>query len=277
MGRRQQEHARAKLRALGLIKEQLFPGLPPRLLTRLELEELAQRLVGLCADGARAISAERDSRQRSCSNVELSCASLRHSAVHESAKQQSPVAPSRNEQVRQPWVAQMCTSHMKGTTADEHHPQVPSIAESAAPGAEVVVGLLKFPPFVLPDERPLLARIVSQCPEQAQTILDELAGQAQNPARRISIDSPLAYARALTQRALTGAFIPETAVRVAAMRRRQDEEALRQQREHEERCRRDADVQDPERHAAAEAKRVECLARIRTLLTPVRSRLGLRL
>ena len=51
-----------------------------------------------------------------------------------------------------------------------------------------------------------------------RAILDELAGQAHNPARRTAIGNPLAYARTLTQRALAGAFIPEAALRVAAAR-----------------------------------------------------------
>ena len=136
--------------------------------------------------------------------------------------------------------------------------------------------MLQFPNFVLPDEQPVLAQIVGQCPEHAQTILDELAGQAQNPARRMSIGNPLAYARTLTQRALAGGFIPEAAMQIAAARQRQHAEALRQRREREERHRRDAVADDPRQRAAAEAKRIECLARIRTLLAPARSRPGLR-
>jgi hypothetical protein len=116
---------------------------------------------------------------------------------------------------------------------------------------------------------------VGQCPEHAQTILDELAGQAQNPARKVSIGNPLAYARTLTQRALAGAFIPEAAMQIAAARLRQKSEELRQQREREERDQRDAAAIDPRERAAADAKRVECLARIRALLAPVRSRPGL--
>ena len=97
--------------------------------------------------------------------------------------------------------------------------------------------MLQFPNFVLPDEQPVLAQIVGQCPEHAQTILDELAGQAQNPARKVSIGNPLAYARTLTQRALAGGFIPEAAMQIAAARQRQNAEELRQQREREERQR----------------------------------------
>ena len=283
LGRRQQEHARANLRALGLIKERVVSGLPPRLLTRLELEALAQRLAAPAADRAAATNPVQRSCQAECSNPAVWSAALRQTEVHQSAKQGCTDAPTRNEQMRQPWLAQSCIPHIEEITAEKHHPQTlrsDVVAEAAAVrtvrGAEAGVGVLQFPSFILPDERPLLAQIVGQCPEHAQTILDELAGQAQNPARRVSIGNPLAYARTLTQRALAGAFIPEAAMQIAAARDRRNAEELQQQREREERHRREAAANDPRERAAAEAKRIECLARIRALLAPARSRPGLR-
>jgi hypothetical protein len=136
--------------------------------------------------------------------------------------------------------------------------------------------VLQVPNFVLPDERPVLAKIVGECPAHAQTILDELAGQAQNPARKVSIGNPIAYARTLTQRALTGAFIPEVAMQIAAARDRRNAEELRQRHECAERQAREAAASDPQERAAAEDRRIECLARIRALLAPTRSRPGLR-
>ena len=98
-------------------------------------------------------------------------------------------------------------------------------------------------------------------------------GQARcNPA----IGNPLAYARSLTRRALAGAFIPEAAMQIAAARDRRSADELRQRREREEHQAREAAASDPRERAAAEAKRVECLARIRALLAPTRSRPGLR-
>ena len=185
--------------------------------------------------------------------------------------------------MRQPWMAQSCIPHIEGTTAEKHHPQMlrpEVVAEVAtvrtAGGAKAGVGVLQFPSFVLPDEQPLLAQIVGQCPEHAQTILDELAGQAQNPARRMSIGNPLGYARALTLRALAGGFIPETAVQIAAARRERNAAELQQQREREEHQQREAAANDPREREATEAKRVECLARIRALLAPRRALQGLR-
>ena len=185
--------------------------------------------------------------------------------------------------MRQPWLAQSCIPHIEEITAQKHHPQTlrpDVVAEAAvgrtARGAGAGVGVLQFPSFIVPDERPLLAQIVGQCPEHAQTILDELAGQAQNPARKVAIGNPLAYARTLTQRALAGAFVPEAAMQIAAARNRRNAEELQQQREREERQRREAAANDPRERATADAKRVECLARIRALLAPARSQPGLR-
>jgi len=283
LGRRQQEHARANLRALGLIKERVVAGLPPRLLTRLELEALAQRLADVGTERAAATNMMQCSCQAECSNPAVWSAALRQSGMHQSAKQACTDAPTRNERMRQPCLAQSCIPHIQGITAEKHHPQTlrPSVVAEAAAvrtvrGVEAGVGALQFPNFVLPDERPVLAQIVGQCPEYAQTILDELAGQAQNPARKVSIGNPLAYARTLTQRALVGAFIPEAAMQIAAKRNRRKAEELQRQHDREECHRREAAANDPRERAAAEATRIECLARIHALLAPTRSRSGLR-
>jgi hypothetical protein len=282
LGRRQQEHARATLRALGLIKERVAPGLPPRLLTRLELEILAERLAVPGADHIAARNPIQESRHPECSNPAIWSAPLRQSAVHQSANQRCTDAPNRNERMRQPWLAQSCVRHIQGITAEKHQPQtlrpevVAKVAVRTPRVAEAGVGVLQFPSFVLPEEQAILAQIVGQCPEHAQTILDELAGQAQNPARRISIGNPLAYARALTQRALARDFIPEAAMQIAAARARRTAEKLQQQRECEERLRREAAANDPRARAAAEAERAECMVRIHALLAPRRASYGLR-
>jgi hypothetical protein len=134
----------------------------------------------------------------------------------------------------------------------------------------------EFPNFILPTERPRLAQIVGRCPAQAQAILDELAGQAHNPARRTAIGNPLAYARTLTQRALAGAFVPETALRVAAAREQRHGAERARQAERADRQREVTVAADPRQRAAAAALRTECLARIRAVLAPRRPSAGLR-
>jgi hypothetical protein len=107
----------------------------------------------------------------------------------------------------------------------------------------------------LATEQPRLAQIVGQCPAQAQAILDELAGQAHNPARRTAIGNPLAYARTLTQRALAGEFIPEAALRVAAARAQRHGAERAQQAERADRQRAATAAADPRQRAAAAALR----------------------
>jgi hypothetical protein len=282
LGRRQQEHARATLRALGLIKERLAPGLPPRLLTRVDLEMLAERLALSGADRNAASSPHLDSPHPDCSNPAVWSAPLRQTAGHQNANQRCTDAPSRSEQMRQPWLAHSCIPHIQGITAEK--PQAQTLRSEGAARVDVctarrakaAVGVLQFPSFVLPEEQPLLAQIVGRCPDHAQTILDELAGQAQNPARRMAIGNPLAYARALTHQALSGGFIPEAAIRIAASRARRMAEELQRERDTEERRQREAAANDPLARAAAEAKRAECMARIHALLAPRRASNGLR-
>jgi hypothetical protein len=122
----------------------------------------------------------------------------------------------------------------------------------------------------LATEQPRLAQIVGQCPAQAQAILDELAGQAHNPARRTAIGNPLAYARTLTRRALAGEFIPEAALRVAAAREQRHAAERAQQRERADRQRAATVAADPRQRAAAAAW---CLAH-RAVLAPRRESAG---
>ena len=69
--------------------------------------------------------------------------------------------------------------------------------------------------------------------------------------------SPLAYLRGLVRRALAGEFVPELGQRVAAARRRHDEDLiLRQQREAEEQ-RLAGEHATPERQAKLASRRAE--------------------
>ena len=92
----------------------------------------------------------------------------------------------------------------------------------------------------------------------------------------MAIGNPLGYARALTQRALAGAFVPEAGVRIAAARAQRNAADLQQQRQSAERRQRKGAAGEPRESAVAAAKRVECLARIRSLLAPRSLSPGLR-
>ena len=94
-------------------------------------------------------------------------------------------------------------------------------------------GDLILPKSLLPEERQAALVLVQRCAPHAQALLDELAARMQANAVHTS---PIAYLRGLVNRALAGQFVPELGQRVAAVRRRHEEEqALRQRREAEER------------------------------------------
>jgi hypothetical protein len=80
---------------------------------------------------------------------------------------------------------------------------------------------LVWPRTLRPEERPWAIKILADVPEQAQLLLDELAGQS---SRRI-IESPIGYIRTLVDQVRAGRFVPAVALR---------EQARRQQRAAEE-------------------------------------------
>ena len=127
-------------------------------------------------------------------------------------------------------------------------------------------GDLIFPESLLPDERASALVLIRRCPEQAQALLDELSARMQAKAVHTS---PIAYLRGLVKRAIAGEFVPELGQRVAATRRRRQEERLeRQQREAEEQ-RLAAERATPEYQARAAVRREE-IRRMLDVLRPGR-------
>ena len=137
LGRRQQEHARARLRARGLIRERRAAGA-----ALAAVDPTRARGTGPTSGGPR-----RRTRWRDPSAVGLPAgrwprsrrraAALRQARVHESAKQDCTDAPNRDAQMRQPWLAQSCSPHIQGITAEKPHPQTlraEVVAEAAGRG-----------------------------------------------------------------------------------------------------------------------------------------------
>lgn len=84
-------------------------------------------------------------------------------------------------------------------------------------------GDLVFPKTLTEAEQEQAAYLVAQAPDQAQALLDELAGLM--AANRIKV-GPLALLRGLVSRAAAGTFCPECGLKV-----RQQREAARQRPE----------------------------------------------
>ena len=112
---------------------------------------------------------------------------------------------------------------------------------------------------MLPQERAAAHMLLRPCTEQAQELLDELAGRLQaNGVRAGSV----AYLRGLIARAQAGTFIPELGSAIAAERRNR-QLAAEQRAAREAQERREATVRDtPEYQARVRAER-EKLSQLR--------------
>lgn len=120
---------------------------------------------------------------------------------------------------------------------------------------------------MLPDERQAARLLLRHCGDQAQCLLDELAGRLQMRAVR---GSPVAYLRGLVARAAAGSFVPELGPRVAAERvRRQKDAVLHREREAEEQ-RLAAERATPEYQAKALAQR----QKVRQMLDELKVRMN---
>jgi hypothetical protein len=120
---------------------------------------------------------------------------------------------------------------------------------------------------MLPEECAAARLLLRQSGEQAQVLLDELAGRLQTNGVR---SSPVAYLRGLVNRAAAGSFVPELAPRIASERRQRLKAAdQRREREAEER-RLEAERATPEYQARTRAQR----EKISRLLEDMKQRMG---
>ena len=115
-------------------------------------------------------------------------------------------------------------------------------------------GDLILPETLLPEERQAALVLVRRCAPHAQALLDELAARIQANAVHTS---PLAYLRGLVRRALAGEFVPELGQRVAAVRRKQEEELASRRRGQAEEQRVAVESGTPEHQARLESRRAQ--------------------
>ena len=111
---------------------------------------------------------------------------------------------------------------------------------------------LIFPEQMLPDERQAARLLLRHCGDQAQCLLDELAGRMQVRGVR---SSPVAYLRGLIARAAAGSFVPELGPRVAAAREQRRQGVIRRREREAEEQRLAAERATPEYQARALAQR----------------------
>ena len=177
----------------------------------------------------------------------------RHYSFDKNANSVSTKPPLQFQQKRHPSFDKSAKlSKQRSTRVLVQQPLTPEIIPCE--GEAQCGGDLILPKSLLPEERQAALVLVQRCASHAQALLDELAARIQANAVHTS---PIAYLRGLVSRALAGQFVPELGQRVAAVRRRQEEEqALRQQREAEEQ-RLAAEIATPKHQARLATRRAE--------------------
>lgn len=90
----------------------------------------------------------------------------------------------------------------------------PQPTPSGMPAGRSWFDSLVWPRTLRPEERPWAVKLMADMPDQAQLLLDELAGQSN---RRV-IESPLGYLKTLVGEVRAGRFVPAAAMREKARR-----------------------------------------------------------
>jgi len=261
--RREQETARRDLGRAGVWEETLR-GIPPSLVARVRLN----CLLSLLTDGAQATAfgAAREARQV-CVDATGSLAQKGESSLWHPHIVASPKPPSLIHPIRHHCVDESATPLIEHSTCESVQQPQSTSREANAPSLTAGGGDLIFPDRMLPDECAAARLLLRQSGEQAQVLLDELAGRLQTNGVR---SSPVAYLRGLINRAAAGSFVPELALRIAA-ERRQRQKAAEQRREREiEERRLEAERATPEYQARTRAQR----EKISRLLEDMKQRMG---
>ncbi len=259
--RRELDTARRDLAQIGVWDETLA-GVPPTLIARVRLDCLLALLANEAnPSGQEGVVAHLPDGGMTT----FTPARNGESSWRESHLLAPPNPPNQICRNRHHSSAETANLHIQGSTSDSVQ-QPPVNEQEHEEGRSPSGGDLIFPESLLPDERASALVLIRRCPEQAQALLDELSARMQAKAVRTS---PIAYLRGLVMRAIAGEFVPELGQRVAATRRRRQEERLeRQQREAEEQ-RLAAERATPEYQARAAVRREE-IRRMLDVLRPGR-------
>ena len=263
--RREQETARRDLARAGVWEEALR-GMPPSLAGRVRLD----CLLSLLTDRASQATLQAAQAGQVCVGTAVSVAQKGESSLWHPHILVSPKPPSLFHPNRHHCFDESAIPLIQEITCVLLQPPQDSTREAKAPvqpsgggGGDDLI----FPDRMLPEERAAARLLLRQSGEQAQVLLDELAGRLQANGVR---SSPVAYLRGLITRAAAGSFVAELATRIATERRQHQKAA-------DERCAREAE----ERRQEAERATPEYQARIRTqrekisrLLVDMKRRMG---
>ncbi|WP_018878663.1 STY4528 family pathogenicity island replication protein [Thioalkalivibrio sp. ALE28] len=142
--------------------------------------------------------------------------------------------PSKTETSYQ--VKNLNSARARGGSSSLYKPTTtkPTSEVLEQPGArdsEETAAELHYPESFGADHRKLADRCLQGLPaDQAQQVLDEVAGAIRDRAQTDPIRNPLRYLSAVAKRARSGEFLPSYAVDAAERRRRKAEQAERERR-----------------------------------------------
>ena len=261
--RREQESARRELSRLGVWEEQVA-GIPPRISARVRLSALGTLLMPRADGEENCLSRVITPRFPDCCISANSLAPNGESSMRESHILVLPKAPNQIRRNRHNSSAESAKLYVQRSTSTSVQ-QPDTREECREPSALHRGGDLIFPDKLLPEERAAALVLVQQCAHLSQALLDELSARLDAKAVHTS---PIAYLRGMVLRALAGDFVSGPGLRIAAARRRRDEErAVREQREADDR-RLAAESVTPEYREKVVARK----AQIGQLLAEMRSR-----
>ncbi len=255
LSRREQDTARESLRRLGLIEES-HRGIPPRRWARLVVGRVVELLQHHRANATNELGRLHKTVKQGCRIPTNNNGGNRQSRMRNSDKQNWRKAANLLAENRHNCLPLSANLYKDLITSTLTTPPLPTAGEAnrgvtSDPGSG---GELIFPVALLPEERRCARDLVTQCPQFAQALLDELAGRMTSNAIRAS---PIGYLRGMIQRAQAGSFIPEQGVRVAAARREQEEAQLLRERQAREERRLAEERANPEYQAKLAARRAE--------------------
>ena len=215
--RREQESARRDLTRTGLWEETLR-GIPPSLMARIRLDCLLSLLTDCPAAGDPDPRVVEPVGGRAADGS----APKGETRMRVSHRLVSPKPPNQICRNRHHSVAASAIILIDHSTSDLLQPQnVSDVSEEstlASGGGELI-----FPDQLLPDERTAAGRLLRDCGDQAQALLDELTGRLHARGVRTS---PIAYLRGLIWRAAAGSFVPELGPRIASARRQRHQDIV---------------------------------------------------
>lgn len=167
--------------------------------------------------------ANKIAENRQTGNPETRQLDFRKRTNRKSGNAPSSWADSGQSDGRNPENLYVCrTTGLSTTTPTPPTPSPQPAAHPIPPDGRRWFDQLVWPKALLPEERPWVIKVLADVPEQAQLLLDELAGQTANGSKVIA--TPVNYLSKLASKARDGSFVPAAALREQARRQRIENE-----------------------------------------------------